>query len=72
MLRDPRDGAANPLIQAKLTEHILLRRVLKRLVICIPHTVYPDGMTQRGIGFIPVVLGVPVISVIQAVYHRIE
>ena len=72
VLRDPCHGAAYPLVKTKLSEDILFGRVLKRLAVGITHTVDLDGLSERGIGLIPVCLIIPIITILQTENHGIE
>ena len=72
MLRYPCHCAADPLVKTKLSEDILFGRVLKRLAVGITHTVDLDGLSERGIGLIPVLLIVPIVTILQTEDHGIE
>ena len=72
VFRDKPGQGCHPHIQSELLEHVLLRRVVQRVPVHIPHTVDLDGLTEGGIGLVPVGFIVPVLIVPQSVDHRVK
>ena len=68
----PADGLFHPLVQAKLTEHILVCRRLLRLPESVPDFVNGNCLIQGGICFIPVLFICPIRVIRQAENHRVE
>ena len=68
----PQHGGRDPLVQAELAEHGLVRGRFQRLVVGVPHLLDVDGVAQRRVRLVPVLLLVPVLVVLQPVDDRIK
>ena len=72
MFRDKPGQGCHPHIQTELLEHVLLRRVVQRIPVHIPHTVDLDGLAEGGVGLVPVGFIMPVLVIPQTINHRVK
>ena len=68
----PADALLDPLIQAQLTEHVLISGGLLGLAESVPHLVNGDRFVQGGISLVPVLFIRPVGVIRQTVEHRVK
>ena len=68
----PAHGLFHPLVQSQLPEHVLVGGRFQRLMVGVAYLVDGDGVPQRWVGLVPVLLILPVSVVRKAKDHGIE